>query len=77
METKDQEAPEAPTKEGMGINTAPGNYQLAPPRYIRAGEDSKNEEDYLDEEEDLKAPYLGCDLPHPPVQHRTRNRCRQ
>ena len=58
METDEQEVPEAPIKEGMGINTAPGNYLLAPLRYIRAGEDSKNEEGDPDEEEDLEAPYL-------------------
>ena len=58
METNEWEAPDAPIKGGMGINIAPENYQPAPPRYIRAGEDSQNEEDGPDEEEDLEAPYL-------------------
>ena len=34
METNEQEALEAPIKEGMGIHTALGNYQLASARYI-------------------------------------------
>ena len=42
----------------MGISAAPEKYQPAPPRYIRAGENSEDEEDGQDEEEDLEAPYL-------------------
>ena len=42
----------------MGISAAPEKYQPAPPRYIRAGEDSEDGEDGQDEEEDLEAPYL-------------------
>ena len=34
---------------------APEEYQPAPPRYIRAGENSKDEENDQDEEEDLEA----------------------
>ena len=37
---------------------APKKYQPAPPRYIRAGESSEDEENGQDEEEDLEAPYL-------------------
>ena len=42
----------------MGISATPGLYQPTPPRYIRAGENSKDEEDGQDEGEDLEAPYL-------------------
>ena len=35
METNEQEALEAPIKEGMGIHTAPDHYQLAPARYVQ------------------------------------------
>ena len=42
----------------MGIRVAPRDYQPAPPRYIKAGENSKDEENGQDEEEDLEAPYL-------------------
>ena len=42
----------------MGISAAPEKYQPAPPRYIRAGENSEDGEDGQDEEEDLEAPYL-------------------
>ena len=58
METEEQDTTEAPIKRGMGISGAPEKYQLASPRYIRAGEDSGDEEDGQDEEEDLEAPYL-------------------
>ena len=58
METEEQDTTEAPIKRGMGINAAPEKYQPAPPRYIRAGEDSEDGEDGQDEEEDLEAPYL-------------------
>ena len=40
METEEQETIEAPIKRGMGISVAPEKYQPAPPRYIRAGENS-------------------------------------
>ena len=58
METEEQDTTEAPIKRGMGISVAPEKYQPAPPRYIRAGEDSEDGEDGQDEEEDLEAPYL-------------------
>ena len=46
----------------MGISAAPRDYQPAPPRYIKAGENSKDEENGQDEEEDLEAPYLAPKL---------------
>ena len=58
METEEQDTTEALIKRGMGISVAPEKYQPAPPRYIRAGEDSEEGEDGQDEEEDLEAPYL-------------------
>ena len=58
MEAEGQDTTEAPVKRGMGISVAPEKYQPAPPRYIRAGENSEDEENGQDEEEDLKAPYL-------------------
>ena len=41
----------------MGIAAGPGNYQPAPPRYVRADEDSEDGQD-TDEEGDIEAPYL-------------------
>ena len=58
MEPEEQDTPEAPIKGGMGIRVAPEKYQPTSPRYIRAGEDSGDEEDGQNEEEDLEAPYL-------------------
>ena len=58
MEVEGQDPTEALIKRGMGISVAPEKYQPAPPRYIRAGENSEDEEDGQDEEEDLEAPYL-------------------
>ena len=58
MEAEEQDTTEAPIKRGMGISAAPGKYQPTPPRYIRAGENSEDEEDGQDEGEDLEAPYL-------------------
>ena len=58
MEAEGQDTTEAPVKRGMGISMAPEKYQPAPPRYIRAGENSEDEENGQDEEEDLEAPYL-------------------
>ena len=58
MEAEEQDTTEAPIKRGMGISVAPKRYQPAPPRYIRAGENSEDEEDGQDEEEDLEASYL-------------------
>ena len=55
MEAEEQDTTEALTKRGMGISAAPKKYQTAPPRYIRAGENSEDEENDQDEEEDLKA----------------------
>ena len=57
MEPEEQDTTEAPIKRGMGISVVPEKYQPASPRYIRAGEDSGDEEDGQDEE-DLEAPYL-------------------
>ena len=58
MEAEEQDTTEVPIKRGMGISAAPERYQPAPSRYIRAGENSEDEEDGQDEEEDLEAPYL-------------------
>ena len=57
METEDPDTAEAPVKKGMGIAAAPGNYQPATPRYVRADEDSEDGQD-TDEEGDIEAPYL-------------------
>ena len=57
METEDPATAEAPVKKGMGIAAGPGNYQPAPPRYIRADGDSEDGQD-TDEEGDIEAPYL-------------------
>ena len=58
MEAEEQDTTEAPIKRGMGISVTPEKYQPVPPRYIRAGENSEDEEDGQDEEEDLETPYL-------------------
>ena len=58
MEAEGQDTTEAQVKRGMGISAAPRKYQPTPPRYIRAGENSEDEENGQDEEEDLEAPYL-------------------
>ena len=58
MDAEGQDTTEAPIKRGMGISAAPEKYQPAPPRYIRAGENSEDEENGQDEEEDFEAPYL-------------------
>ena len=70
MEVEERDSTEAPIKRGMGISAAPEKYQPAPPRYIRAGENSEDEEDGQDEEEDLEAPYLAPKpaLPSGPAQ---------
>ena len=57
METENLAPAEAPVKEGMGIATAPENYQPATPRYIRADDDSEGGQD-TDEEGDIEATYL-------------------
>ena len=57
METEDLATAEGPVKKGMGIAAGPGNYQPAPPRYVRANEDSEDGQD-TDEEGDIEAPYL-------------------
>ena len=73
MEVEEQDSTGAPIKRGMGINVAPEKYQPAPPRYIRVGENSEDEEDGQDEEEDLIWPLN----PHyPQDQHKARNRFR-
>ena len=46
----------------MEISVAPEEYQPAPPRYIRAGENSEDEENDQDLEEDLEAPCLAPKL---------------
>ena len=51
LETEDPATAEAPVKKGMGIAAAPGNYQPATPRYVRANEDSEDGQD-TDEEGD-------------------------
>ena len=58
MEVEEQDTTGAPIKRGMGISAAPEKYQPAPPRYIRARENTQDEEDGQDEEEDLETPYL-------------------
>ena len=58
MEADGQDTTEAPVKRGMGISAAPKKYQPAPPRYIKAGENSEDEENGQDGEEDLESPYL-------------------
>ena len=63
MEVEGQDTTGAPIERGMGISAAPEKYQPAPPRYIRAGENSEDEEDGQDEEEDLEAPYLAPKFP--------------
>ena len=70
MEVEGQDTRGAPIKRGMGISAAPEKYQPAPPRYIRAGENSEDEEDGQHEEEDLEAPYLApkSALPSGPAQ---------
>ena len=70
MEAEEQDTMETPIKRGMGISAAPEKYQPALPRYIRAGENSEDEEDGQDEEEDLEAPYLAPKpaLPSGPAQ---------
>ena len=62
METEGQDTTEALIKRGMGIRVAPKKYQPAPPRYIRAGENSEDEESDQNEEEDLEAPCLAPKL---------------
>ena len=57
METEELATVEAPAKKGMGIAVGPGEYQPAPPRYMRADEDSEDDKD-IDEDEDIEAPYL-------------------
>ena len=42
METEDPATAEAPVKKGMGIAVAPGNYQPATLRHVRADEDSED-----------------------------------
>ena len=61
METEDPATVEAPVKKGMGIAAAPGNYQSAAPRYVRANEESEDGQD-TDEEGDIEAPYLAPKL---------------
>ena len=61
METEDPTTAEAPVKKGMGIVAAPGNYQPATPRYVRANENSEDGQD-TDEEGNIEAPYLAPKL---------------
>ena len=62
MEAEEQDTTEVIVKRGMGISVAPKDYQPDPQRYIRAGENSKDEENGQDEEEDLEAPCLAPKL---------------
>ena len=55
METENLAPAKAPVKGEMGIAAAPGNYQSATPRYIRADDDR---EDSQDTDEDVEATYL-------------------
>ena len=57
METKEPTMMEAPAKKGMRIAVGPGDYQSAPPKYVRAYKDSMDGQD-PDEDEDIEAPYL-------------------
>ena len=62
METEDPVTAEAPVKKGMGIAAAPGNYQPATPRYVRAdscGEESIPELIDLGEGEEMP-PHWNC-----------------
>ena len=56
IETEDLTTAEALVKKGMGIAVGPKNYQPAPPRYVRADEDSEDGQDT--DEGDIEAPYL-------------------
>ena len=57
METEELATVEASAKKGMEIAVGPGKYQPAPPGYMRADEDSKDDKN-TDEDEDIEAPYL-------------------
>ena len=57
MEIEDPATAGASVKKGMGIVVGPGNYQPAPPRYVRTDEDSEDGQD-TDGEGDIEAPYL-------------------
>ena len=57
METEEPTMMEAPAKKGMRIVVGPGDYQSAPPKYVRADEDSMDGQD-PDEDEGIEAPYL-------------------
>ena len=57
METEDPATAAAPVKKETRIAVGPGNYQPAPPRYVRADEDSEDGQD-TDEEGDIEAAYL-------------------
>ena len=57
METEELAMVEAPAKKGTGIAVGPGEYQPAPPRYVKANEDSEDDKN-IDEDEDIEAPYL-------------------
>ena len=57
MEIENPATAEAPVKKGMGIAVGPGEYQPAPPRYVRANKDSEDDKN-TDEDEDIEAPYL-------------------
>ena len=57
METEEPTMMEAPAKKGMRIAVGPGDYQSAPPKYVRADEDSTDGQ-HPDEDKDIEAPYL-------------------
>ena len=76
MEVEEQDSIGAPIKRGMGISGAPKKYQPAPPRYIRAGENSEDEEDGQDEEETLKPLIWPLNPHYSQDQHKVMNRFR-
>ena len=69
METENLTPAEAPVKEGMGIAAAPENYQPATPRYIRADDDSEDDQD-TNEEGDVEATYWPLNRPQHQDPHR-------
>ena len=73
MEVEEQDSIGAPIKRGMGISVAPKKYQPTPPRYIRAGENSEDEEDGQDVEETLKLLIWSLNPHYSQDQHKVMN----
>ena len=73
IDTEEQDTTEALIKRGMGISAAPEKYQPAPPRYIRAEQNSEDGEDGQDEEEHLEALIWPLNLHYSQDQHKVRN----